>query len=287
MTSFIILALHRSLKFLHSELRSNAEASIARSTTYLLSHLEELQHPYAVAITVYCLAVCLPKGRDHSSAWTKLQTLATEGTNGCYLWTANANPQHQAHVDAITIETTAYALLAAVELGHTKWADQAACWLTSQENYFGGYRSTQDTVMALEALAEYDLKRFARSEVNLIAEFTVQGKQDIVKLALVNGKEKVETDLKKFSGNTIMVQLTGNGETKLKIVKAYQLLDPKDDCDQVSISVTVEGKVKYTAEIIKNYEYYDDYDNNEEKDVRVPRSAIEWFDARTKQERTG
>ncbi|XP_054476945.1 complement C4-B isoform X2 [Anoplopoma fimbria] len=290
LTSFIILALHRSLQFLHSELRSNAEASIARSTTYLLSHLEELQHPYAVAITVYCLAVCLPKERDHSSAWTKLQTLATEGmfnqrTNGCYLWTANANPQHQAHVDAITIETTAYALLAAVELGHTKWADQAACWLTSQEKYSGGYISTQDTMMALEALAEYELKRSARPEVNLIAEFTVQGKQDIVKLALENRKEKVEKDLKKFSGNTIMVQLTGNGETKLKIVKAYQLLDPKDDCDQVSISVTVEGKVKYNAEIIKNYEYYDDYDNNEEKDVRVPRSAIEWFDARTRNRR--
>ncbi|XP_044063498.1 complement C4-B isoform X2 [Siniperca chuatsi] len=284
MTAFITLALHRSLQFLQTEGRNNAEASISRSTTYLLSHLEELQHPYAVAITAYCLAVCLPKGIDLSPAWTKLQALATEGKNGCYLWTTDAN-QNRERADGITVETTAYALLTAVELEHTKWADSAACWLTTQENYFGGFKSTQDTIMALEALAEYELKRSVSPEANLIAEFTVPGKRDIVKLVLENKKEKVETDLKKLTGNNIVVQLTGKGDTKLKIVKAYHLLDPKDDCDQVSISVTVEGKVKYTAKVIENYEYYDDYDNNEEKEARVPRSAIEWFDARTRNRR--
>nr|AIN76766.1 complement component 4 [Oplegnathus fasciatus] len=286
MTAFITLALHRSLQFLQKEGRNNAEASISRSTTYLLSNLEELQHPYAVAITAYCLAVCMPQGTDHSFVWTKLQTLATEGKNGCYLWTADANPRNRETGDAITIETTAYALLAAVELGHTKWADKAACWLTTQENYFGGYRSSQDTIMALEALAEYELKRSVSPEANLIAEFTVPGKADIVRLALENKKERVETDLKKLTGNNIVVQLTGIGNTKLKVVKAYHLLEPKDNCDQVSIRVTVEGKVKYTAPVIENYDYYDEnYDIIEEKAARVPRSAIEWFDARTRNRR--
>ncbi|XP_038567629.1 complement C4-B-like [Micropterus salmoides] len=284
MTAFITLALHRSLQFLQTEGRNNVEASISRSTAYLLSHLEELQHPYAVAITAYCLAACLPKETDHSSAWTKLQALASEGNNGCYLWTTDAN-QNRERADVITVETTAYALLTAVELGHTEWADKAACWLTTQENYFGGYKSTQDTIMALEALAEYELKRSVSPEANLIAEFTVPGKKDIVKLVLENKKEKVETDLKKLTGNNIVVQLTGKGNTKLKVVKAYHLLDPKDDCNEVSISVTVEGKVKYTAKVIENYEYYDDYDNDEEKEARVPRSAIEWFDARTRNRR--
>ncbi|XP_031154830.1 complement C4-B [Sander lucioperca] len=287
MTAFITLALYRSLQFLDTELKNNVEARISRSTSYLLSHLEELQHPYTVAITAYCLAVCLPKGTDHSSVWTKLKALATEGENGCYLWTVDASPQNQANADAMTVETTAYALLATVELGETEWADRTACWLITQENYAGGFKSTQDTVVALEALAEYELKRSVSPEANLIAEFTVQGKTDIVKLALRN-KEKVETDLKKFSGNNIDVQLTGEGNSKLKIVKSYYLLDPKDNCDKVSISVTVEGKVKYTAKVIENYEYYDDYGNNEEvaeKEVRMPRSAIEWFDARTRNRR--
>lgn len=51
-------------------------------------------------------------------------------------------------------------------------------------------------MMALEALAEYDLKRSVHPEANLIAEFTVPGKTDIIKLSLENKKERVETDLK-------------------------------------------------------------------------------------------
>ncbi|KAF3839878.1 hypothetical protein F7725_018595 [Dissostichus mawsoni] len=284
MTAFINLALNRSLEFLNSELKNNVEASISRSTTYLLSHLEELQHPYAVAITAYCLAVCMPQGTDHSSTLRRLQTLATEVENSCNQRTANARPQNQM-ADAITVETAAYTLLAAVELKQTKIADKTACWLTTQENYFGGFKSTQDTIMALEALAEYELKRSTSPEANLIAEFTVPGRRDIAKLTLKNKKERVETDLKKLAGNNIIVKLTGYGDTKLKIVKAYHLLDSKDHCDKVSISVRVEGKVKYTAKIIENYDYYEDYSVNKEKEVRVARSAIEWFDARTRNRR--
>nr|AIA08678.1 complement component 4 [Miichthys miiuy] len=287
LTAFITMALQRSLEFLKTDenMRSNAEASISRSTTYLMSHLEELEHPYAVAITAYCLAACLPEGTDLSSAWTKLTAKATEGANNCFLWTTNTSPQNLKQADGITVEATAYALLAAVELGHTERADKIACWLTTQENFFGGFKSSQDTIMALEALAEYELKRSVSPEANLIAEFTVPGRSDIVRLALERKKDKVETDLKKFKGNNIIVQLTGNGDVKLKVAKAYQLLDSKDDCNQVSIRVTVEGKVQYTAKVIEVYEYYDDYDNNEDAETRVPRSTIEWFDARTRSRR--
>lgn len=55
------------------------DASIARATTYLLSQLEKLDHPHAVAITVYCLAVCLPKETDHSASWDKLIALSMRG----------------------------------------------------------------------------------------------------------------------------------------------------------------------------------------------------------------
>ncbi|XP_034084143.1 complement C4-B [Gymnodraco acuticeps] len=284
MTAYINLALYRSLQFLNSELRNNVEASMLSSTTYLRSHLEELQHPYAVAITAYCLAVCMPQETDHSSALRRLQKLAIEVENGCNQWTANASP-HKQRPDAITVETAAYILLAAVELNQTEIADETACWLTTQENYFGGQGSSQDTVMTMEAFAEYELKRPVSPEANLIAEFTVPGKTDIAKLTLRNKKERVETDLKKLAGNNIIAKLTGHGDTKLKIVKAYHLLDSKDHCDKVSISVIVEGKVKYTAKIVENYDDYEDYSVNKEKEVRVARSAIEWFDARTRNRR--
>ncbi|XP_030606150.1 complement C4-B-like [Archocentrus centrarchus] len=281
MTAFITLALYRSLEFLQAEVRSKAEQSISRSTSYLLSHLEELQHPYAVAITAYCLSVSLPNTTDHSRTWAKLEAIKGEDDKG-YYWAANVKKK----VEAITVEATAYTLLTAVQLGHMKVAEKTASWLNAQENYYGGFKSTQDTLVGLEALAEYELKRPFSPEPKLKAEFTSKGRNEMLTLELENKKERVETSLKKFTGNNITVHMSGKGDIKFKIVKAYHLLEPKDDCDQLSISVRVEGKVKYTAKIIENYEYYD-YDTDEDKQDQeeVPRSAIEGSGAHTRNRR--
>ncbi|XP_029959664.1 complement C4-B [Salarias fasciatus] len=283
MTAFITIALKRSLEFLETEGRTNAENAISRSTSYLMSQTDRLQHPYAVAITAHCLSICLPKEADLSAIWTKLQAMATKAENGCYHWTADRG-NRESSSDAITVETTAFVLLTAVELGHTKWADETACWLTAQENYFGGYWSTQDTMVALEALAEYALKRLIRPEARITAEFTTPLKHNVITLELENRKDKVETDLKKFTGGQINVQLTGEGEAKLKMLKTFHVLEPKDDCAQLSIRVTVTGKVKYTAKVVENYDYYY-YDAEEQKQGQVPQSAIELFDARTRNRR--
>lgn len=43
----------------------------------------------------------------------------------------------------MTVDSTSYALLAAVELGKKMWAAKTACWLTTQENYLGGFKSSK------------------------------------------------------------------------------------------------------------------------------------------------
>lgn len=56
--------------------------------------------------------------------------------------------------------------------------------------------SPKDTVMALEALSEYELKRYKpEPDANMMAMFTVPGKTNLVTLAVENNKEKIETDL--------------------------------------------------------------------------------------------
>ncbi|XP_014911909.1 complement C4-B-like, partial [Poecilia latipinna] len=281
MTAFITLALIRSLPFHRAEDQNKVEATIRKATTYLASQLEELSHTYAVALTAYCLAVDQPKN-NQLRAWEKLQSMVTKDENGCYMWTNSTDSERQ---KAITIETTAYALLAAVKNNNTHWANLTACWLLRQENYKGGYRSTQDTNMALEALSEYELSKTTGSIVDVTAEFTVPGKNDILRLELKEGKERVETDLQKLSGKNITIELRGQGNIKLKTVKAYHLLDSEEDCSKLNISVKVEGKVKYTEKIIENYDYYDDFDATEGKQTREARSAIDRFDALTRSRR--
>uniref|UniRef100_A0A3Q2TB46 Complement C4B (Chido/Rodgers blood group) n=1 Tax=Fundulus heteroclitus TaxID=8078 RepID=A0A3Q2TB46_FUNHE len=282
MTAFITLALIRSRRFLTPENQNKMNASILTATNYLQEQYDKLRHTYAMAITAYCLSVYLPQGAGgRLNAWTKLQSRAIKDKNNCFFW-ANEIEDSQ---KAITIETTAYALLTALQNGDIEWANKTACWLVSQENYNGGYQSTQDTIMALEALSQYELNKTS-TVTEVTAEFTTPARNEIVRLNLTNHKEKVETNLQKLTGNNITVELKGQGEIKFKTSKAYHLLDPEDDCSKLNISVKVEGKVKYTAKITDSYDYYDDdYDAPGEKQARVARSAIERFDTFTRSRR--
>uniref|UniRef100_A0A8K9UVN7 Complement 4B (Chido blood group) n=1 Tax=Oncorhynchus mykiss TaxID=8022 RepID=A0A8K9UVN7_ONCMY len=273
MTAFITVALNRSLPFL----TDNKEPIISKATDYLLLRVEGLQRPYAVAITAYCLSVCLTDRKQAEPAWEKLKGLATEGIK-----------HYVPTTEAITVETTAYALLTAVAHKDAEWADSAACWLTSQENYGGGFKSTQDTIVALEALSEYALNRPQPPITEVEVQFTIPGKSDIQKLSLDNKGDKVETELKRLIGNPIInVALTGQGKAKMKVTKAYHLLDSSDDCNLLSITVKVEGRVEYTAQIVEDYNDYEgDYGDGEKREEEnVPRSAIEWFDARSRHRR--
>ena len=55
----------------------------------------------------------------------------------------------------MAVEATAYACSALVESGDLATAHLAARWLMLRRNDLGGFRSTQDTVVGLEALAAY------------------------------------------------------------------------------------------------------------------------------------
>uniref|UniRef100_A0A8C1RX32 Complement 4B (Chido blood group) n=1 Tax=Cyprinus carpio TaxID=7962 RepID=A0A8C1RX32_CYPCA len=228
LTAFITIALYRSLPYLDEEI-TDVNKSISRATNFLLKRVGDLKRPYALAITAYCLSVCLTDRTQSLSAWRKLKSLAKPV--------------------ALTVETTAYALLTALVQNDLITADAAACFLSSQENYEGGFKSTQDTIMALEALSEYALSVPEAPFRTVNALFTIQGRSEMEKLTL-DKSEKVETEL--------------------KVAKAYYAHKEDSNCADLSINVTVEGKVEYTK-------------RNEEEDL--PRSAIEWFDARSRQKR--
>ncbi|XP_010882881.2 complement C4-B [Esox lucius] len=297
MTAFITLALNRSLPFLTDvNVLERTKATISRATKHLLSRFEGLKRPYSAAITAYALSVTLPDRTEAMSAWEKLQKLATKDKNNCSGWYADAGLVKKEKawwvptVEAITVETTAYALLTAVAHKKTEWADSAACWLTSQENYGGGFKSTQDTIVALEALSEYALTTPPSTTTQVRVDFTSEGRfGEILRqdMQLDNKGYAVEKELKTLIGkNAIDVNLTGQGKAKMKVTKVYHVLEPYDNCDLLSITVKVEGIVKYTARLVEDYYELEDYaDDERSEEEDIPRSAIEWFDARSRRRR--
>lgn len=71
--------------------------------------------------------------------------ILTEGD--CKVWYADFNLDARGagkiSAEALTVETTAYALMAAVAQKDLEWADDAACYLATREKYSGGWKSTQ------------------------------------------------------------------------------------------------------------------------------------------------
>ena len=96
---------------------------------------------------------------------------ASDGPNGRY-WNTSPNGKDQHSTDkengvppwqchsqrSQDVEATAYALLVMVAAGDFASGVNVAKWLAQSRNGNGGWQSTQDTVVALEALSEYAAK---------------------------------------------------------------------------------------------------------------------------------
>ncbi|NWI23554.1 A2ML1 protein, partial [Sula dactylatra] len=120
-------------------------------------------NPYTLALLAYVFA--LAGRREQQQA--RLQNLAQHSvsTEGQLYWQrkGKALPSSQpswAAAAPAEVEMTAYVLLAyltqpQVSSADLKTATQIVHWLTKQQNAYGGFASTQDTVVALQALAKY------------------------------------------------------------------------------------------------------------------------------------
>uniref|UniRef100_A0A8B9QC23 Alpha-macroglobulin-like TED domain-containing protein n=1 Tax=Apteryx owenii TaxID=8824 RepID=A0A8B9QC23_APTOW len=128
-----------------------------------------------------------------------LQSLAQHGVKGQLYWQrkVKALPSSQspwAAAASAEVEMTAYILLAFlsqphVSSDHLATASSIVRWLSKQQNPYGGFASTQDTVVALQALAKYatlthsgngDLVVTVKSATGAAQEFVLENSNRLV-----------------------------------------------------------------------------------------------------------
>ena len=149
---------------------------------------------------------------------------------------------------ALTIEQTAYALLAQVYLKEYAKAYPIVSWLLSQRNSFGAFRSTQDTVVGLEALTAYKL---GSDEVrtNLQCDIKLQDQRDPIKSYTLNGEVddlKKERVLKQeeIGHENLTIEVTGEGFAQAYVNLQYYYkptsTQQADGCPYFSLVVSEE-----------------------------------------------
>ncbi|XP_062376687.1 alpha-2-macroglobulin-like [Sardina pilchardus] len=127
---------------------------------FLKSSVSDLSNTYTTALLAYTFSLA---GEENIRAQL-LKHLDSKATSSGSLlhWSQSSSKR----ADSLAVETSSYVLLAvltkptltAADLGY---ASRIVNWLVKQQNPYGGFSSTQDTVVALQALALYATKVFS------------------------------------------------------------------------------------------------------------------------------
>ncbi|CEF64943.1 CD109 antigen [Strongyloides ratti] len=188
LTAYVTIALlengvknEKAIKYLENNLSS----LISNNGT------EDTDTTYALAVTTYALHLA---GSGKSNIGLKeLENRKITSSDGNTYWSTTSkkgNTDKSQDKDTslyfyqpkpADVEMTAYVLLSYNKIDDTHSASPIVRWLTSQRNSLGGFSSTQDTVIALQALGGY-AERVYSSEIN--AE---------VKVELANNEEHTFT----------------------------------------------------------------------------------------------
>ncbi|MFA4836048.1 MAG: alpha-2-macroglobulin family protein [Dehalococcoidia bacterium] len=244
-------------------LMENSERNASgRAVRYLEGQLDEMDDPYTLALTAYALELAGSGLKDE--AHEKLMSMAKEDENGLH-WGSDIEilpvekqgfarpqmmpPQNQSAV----VETTAYATLALTKHGDAFNASRAAKWLVSKRNAYGGYGSTQDTVVALQALT--DQASGARADVDLRVIVTGAGLDKEIKITPDNFDVLQIIDVP--VNDQVSINVAGKGDAIAQLVKRYNLpqvdeaAEPimKVNVDYDATEVEVNDIVKVSATV--------------------------------------
>ncbi|KAM9468692.1 alpha-2-macroglobulin-like isoform 1-T1 [Clarias gariepinus] len=122
------------------------------------SSVSNLANTYTTALLAYTFSLAGEK-EARKQLLEELNNVAISG-DGQLHWSQSASDDS----GALSVEISSYVLLAVLTGQHTAadlgYANRIVSWLVKQQNPYGGFSSTQDTVVALQALALYSTKVF-------------------------------------------------------------------------------------------------------------------------------
>ncbi|XP_076146155.1 alpha-2-macroglobulin-like [Alosa pseudoharengus] len=143
-----------------SMLELNMSTVTQETMRFLKSSASNRSNTYTTALLAYTFSLA-GEADLRAELLKHLDSVATSAGSLLH-WSQSSSEQ----ADSLAVETSAYVLLAvltkpaltAADLGY---ASRIVNWLVKQQNPYGGFSSTQDTVVALQALALYATKVFS------------------------------------------------------------------------------------------------------------------------------
>ncbi|KAM4618033.1 alpha-2-macroglobulin-like protein 1 [Discoglossus pictus] len=220
---------------------------VQRALSYLRNASPGVKHMYNQALLAFTFTV---SGEEElrQSMLEKLDKQAVRG-EGQMHWERKTMPQSSDagwhHAPSAEVEVTSYVLLALVsgsslEKNELAKASEIVNWLSKQQNPYGGFSSTQDTVVALQAMARYAQATFSEQGAVTV---TVRGHTGFEQKFHVDERNRLLLQSVPLPGvpGEYTVTAAGSGCVYIQTVLRYNVPPPKSDA---TFEIRVETEPK-------------------------------------------
>ncbi|PAV67173.1 hypothetical protein WR25_25013 isoform J [Diploscapter pachys] len=203
-----------------------------RAITFLEKNLDEAKEDvYTMAVVNYALTLANSGKKDVSA--TYLNNMKIDDKEGTTHWEKKRDKKQVSETTYFyqpppaDIETTSYALLSLMKNEDTEKALPVVRWLIQQRNSLGGFSSTQDTVLALQAISTYAEKTYSA-----MGNITVQIANGADNHQFKVGRENalvLQTYELTNPDNEVVVKAIGNGVVFAQVSYSYYRNSLLDD----------------------------------------------------------
>ncbi|XP_058489894.1 alpha-2-macroglobulin-like [Solea solea] len=211
---------------------------VNKSLSCLKESIDGLSNTYTAALMAYVFT--LAGDMDTRAHLLQQLDLTAIKRDGFLHWSQTEKDTSA----SLSVEISSYVMLAKLSASPTAedlgYSVGIVRWLTTQQNYYGGFSSTQDTVVALQALALYSTLVFSPGGSSKV---TVQAPSDQLMFE-VNQNNKLlyqENTLQDMTGK-YEVEVNGSMCASIQIALHYNIPTPKQATDlSVSVKLLVQS----------------------------------------------
>jgi CD109 antigen len=207
-----------------------SSSAIASAATFLSLRPAAAGDAYAAQLRAHALAAaCAARAlrcADAASAAAAADALATSAAGVLRHWEAprvTPSPDVYWQAPPADIELTGYAVLTLLALGRTSDATDPARWLVSQRSGGGGFSSTQDTVVGLDALAAFAAATYSTPPALTLA-VSGDGIAAATSVAITAPTASLLQQLDVPAGSTVAVTASGSGTALVQLTTRYNVL---------------------------------------------------------------
>uniref|UniRef100_A0A6Q2Z9T8 Alpha-2-macroglobulin-like n=1 Tax=Esox lucius TaxID=8010 RepID=A0A6Q2Z9T8_ESOLU len=157
---------------------------------------------------------------------------------------------------SLAVEISSYVLLASLSASPLSTADlgyssRIVRWLVKQQNSYGGFSSTQDTVVALQALSLYSTKVFSKEGSSTVTVKSPSGGQNVFDVNQNNKLLYQERQLQDVAGK-YTVEVKGSACASVQLSQHYNIPTPTVD---TSLSIQVIPEVECNSDTKRKIVY--------------------------------